>query len=198
MKKLTLSLATVLTLTSGAFASSVNENTSDWMEPAGYVGIGYTRISGDIDVSVFGFGSESASISGNAVTLNAGFNFNPYIAVEARYTRAIDETSLDTDFGTLYSNDRISNFGAYVKPQYKTGTGTLYALLGYGRVDVENTGENEFQWGIGASYEYESNFSIFFDYMRISDSSETLYTPYGAVSVNTTLDTYTFGLSYRF
>jgi len=198
MKKLTLSFATVLTLTSGVFANSVKDNTSDWMEPAGYIGIGYTRISGDIDLSVLDLGSESVGISGNAVTVNAGFNFNPYIAVEARYTKAIDETSIDTGFGTLYSNDRISSFGAYVKPQYKTGTGTLYALLGYGRVDVENTGENEFQWGVGASYEFESNFSVFFDYMRLSDSSETFLTQDGAVSVNATLDTYTFGLSYRF
>ena len=212
MKKFTLSMAALMALGTAAVAQSYDaygsnsyENSQapraveNYMEPAPYFGIAYTYVSGSLDVHVLGKGSLGADVDATqAVTINAGYDFNQYIAAEVRYMSTINDTSLEAYGEKIYTNEKIKNFGAYLKPQLKNGSGTVYGLLGYGKVEFADMDENQFQWGVGFSYDFENSVSLFFDFMRIYDEAGTGIINSDVVSADFTVDTYNFGLSYRF
>ena len=57
-----------------------------------------------------------------------GYDFNPYIGVEARFFKA----SMDSDF------TETTHYGIYLKPQYHiTGKLNVYGLLGYGNTKID-------------------------------------------------------------
>ena len=136
-----------------------------------------------------------------------GYEFNPYIAIEGRYTMSAGDISVSDNLGRFEDQDidaDISNLAIYVKPMYPIGDFTLYGLLGYGQVTVdiddESIDDSGFQWGLGASYAFSDNLAIFADYTKWYD--DDFYDEDGFMGANTTesadLDAITFGLTYKF
>ncbi len=103
-------------------------------------------------------------------TFLGGYQFNKYVAIEARYA-----ISQDWEFdGTM----DISNMGLYVKPMYPVNdVFSVYGLLGYGWTNFEFSDEDDmddsgFQWGLGASATITDNVSAFVDYTRVWDDND--------------------------
>ncbi len=141
------------------------------------------------------------------VTLQAGYIYNEYLAIEARYIQ--NATNVKYDNGTTtaaadtddYPTDFI-NVGIYIKPTYSIDDITLYALLGYGEVSLTNIpegdvdrGEEGFQWGMGISYSICESWSIFADYMSLYSGEG-----FDHLAVNNDNDAalISVGISYRF
>jgi opacity protein-like surface antigen len=179
MKKVTLSIIAALAMNTFAFAGGdiapvepeitvpeVAESTGSF-----YVGAGYSYMNLDA-------GTEH---DGDAVLLLAGYNFNKYIGVEARYAGL---------------TDCLENYGIYVKPMYPIGDANVYALLGYGETTYDNgvsdDSESGFQWGLGANYAVTEQIGVFADYTNVYDDN------FGANAVDTTVDSINVGMTYKF
>ena len=206
MKKITMSIISVLALSQMAFAGGdigknvveseaevvVIPETAD--ESAFYVGLGYSYMNLDFD-SV----EESGDIDGNGMLVLAGYNFNKYIAVEARYSKTFGDLSYDNDYESGDFDGEISNYGLYLKPMYPVGGVTLYGLLGYGKVTYEEGADKEsesgFQWGIGASYAVNESWGLFVDYTRLYDDQglDEIPTYYDIM-----IDSINVGVTYTF
>jgi len=218
MKKFTLSVAAVMAMSTFAIAGGdiapVEEPMVEVAAPAiddsgFYVGLGYSymmmekdwgdEIIGIITPSqIMGEGIEE--VTENAVLLLAGYNFNKYIAVEGRYTKGIGD--LDSDMDGEIDGD-LSNIGLYLKPMYPLGGVTLYGLLGFGKVTLEepdygiDNSESGFQWGLGASMEVTENVGVFVDYTRLYDDTGFDDTQFFD-GVDMTIDSVNVGVTYKF
>jgi len=174
MKKFNLSLIALLAMGTFAMAGGdiapvepvvetpmVEESTG-----AFYVGLGYSYMNMNIDAHTdTGTLTNLVSVdeqdhNGDAVLLLAGYNFNEYVGVEARYAGF---------------TDCLENTAIYLKPMYPVGPVTVYGLLGYGETSYDNgavdLSESGFQWGIGANYGIMDNVAVFVDYTRLYDDS---------------------------
>jgi len=106
------------------------------------------------------------------VTLRAGYEFNQYVGIEARY------------IGTFWGADELggqelSHVGLYVKPMMPLDTNfNIYGLLGYGMTTTTTGGngnlpevdEDGFSAGLGIEYdlvEEEKGWGLFVDYQRL-------------------------------
>ncbi len=195
MKKFNLSLVAVLAMSTFAIAGGdiapvepvvetpyVEESTG-----AFYIGGAYGYVN--MELSDIGF-SEDDSL--NSFMFQAGYKFNPYIAVEGRYwVTSEDEWN---DSGDDFSAD---SWGIYVKPMYPvTNEFDIYALLGYGDTDPEIGGQGPdydtdgFQWGLGASYEFTESVAVFVDYVNLYDDTNN--------GEDLMIDTVNFGVTYAF
>jgi opacity protein-like surface antigen len=216
MKNFSLSLATVLAMstlaTAGGDIAPAVEPAVEVVAPAAddsgfYIGGAYSMST--IDGS--GYGSDGFSdpmweeyyafddIDVSGYMLQAGYQFNKYIAVEGRYwgtTSEINKVSGNTAYyyqgepdgdGTFWweSDGDFSAWGIYVKPMYPvTESLTVYGLLGYGSVQVDDSSwdvygesgdlidDSGFQWGIGASYALSDHISLFVDYVQLASDGE--------------------------
>ena len=119
--------------------------------------------------------NENVAADSYAFTLLAGYYFNQYFGLEARYTRSIGgmDVTPPTASGTV---DSMENYGLYVKPMYSITTGlALYGLAGYGKSSYDKIGasysESGFQWGLGAKYELSSGVGLFVDYIQMYSGS---------------------------
>jgi opacity protein-like surface antigen len=139
-----------------------------------YVGLGYSYMNMNIDGYSYTYTptittNQPAPVSvlvpeedhdGDAVLLLAGYNFNEYVGVEARYAGF---------------TDCLENAAIYLKPMYPIGAITLYGLLGYGETSYDNgavdLSEDGFQWGIGANYAINEKVAVFVDYTNLYDDS---------------------------
>ncbi|PHS34407.1 MAG: hypothetical protein COA92_00480 [Sulfurovum sp.] len=160
-----------------------------------YLGIGLSAVLAYEDgVSRNYFKHVSGQERTGDLALLAGYDFNEYIAVEARYL-------------TTFTHDDIlerTMWSVYVKPQYPvTEEFSIYALLGYGdyQLDgVNNSGididESGFQWGLGASYEVIEDFYMFVDYIFVADNVDVplFFNP----NVSISSDAITAGVTYKF
>jgi len=200
MKKEMLSLVTVLALSGSVFAGGdiapivapvvVEEDNS-----AFYLGLGLGQLSLNDNTT-------SEEISYTAVMLQAGYQYNEYIAVEGRYTYAFNKdynigntNNLESDF-----NDNASAWGIYLKPMYPIGDFSIYALLGYGGLLIDSLAQGDayesgFQWGLGAQYAITENFLVFADYVKLYDDTGF---DYRAQLDDVDADTWTLGVSYKF
>jgi opacity protein-like surface antigen len=185
MKKATLSIIAAAAMSTFAFAGGdltpvepVVETPVIVEEPstgAFYVGAGYSWINADSD--------NHGEHDGDEVLLLAGYNFNPYIGVEARYAGFTDS---------------MENYGFYLKPQYPiTDAAKVYALLGYGEtthdyVNGEHSGDG-FQWGLGANYAMTESIGVFVDYTNLFDDSG-----FGGYTGDVTVDSVNVGVTYTF
>jgi opacity protein-like surface antigen len=179
MKKVSLSIVALLAMNTFAFAGGdfttpvepqitipeVDESTGSF-----YVGAGYSYINLDAEV---------VEHDSDAVLLLAGYNFNEYIGVEARYAGL---------------TDCIDNAAIYVKPMYPIGDAKVYALLGYGETTYDNgvvdNSEDSFQWGLGANYAVTENIGLFADYTNLYDDT--------FAGVDSTVDAINVGVTYTF
>lgn len=208
MKKVILSVVAIVTMNSFGFAGgdfetvepmsavSVVEEVSPF-----YVGLGLSNVSTrNSRVSLGFFEDKALQEETGDILLMAGYEFNPYIAVEGRYmTSAFGEDVLTRD-----------SWGVYVKPQYPVNDEfSVYALLGYGGMTVDGKGstllplnrsdvdENGFQWGLGVSYDLNSHFAIFFDYVNVAKDMDVdilMGSPFAKVDS----DALSMGVTYHF
>lgn len=204
MKKNIISLASILALSGVSFAGG---DIAPVIEPiaeapivvvndsAFYVGLGFGQSAVNDDFT-------NEEISNNTVVLQAGYQYNKYIALEGRYSFGFNTDYDPGNTGNLssdYDGD-FSNWGIYVKPMYPIGDFSLYALLGYGGVMLDDlvlgdAYEDGFQWGLGASYTFTQNVSLFADYVSLYDDTGF---DYRAKLNDVDSDTWTVGLSYAF
>jgi len=199
MKKILISLAAAsAVLTAGGDIAPVEPVIETPMvveQSPFYLGIGIGDASVNDD-------DTSEEFSATTLMLQAGYQYNEYIALEGRYTFGLDmdyspgnTNSLSSD----YDGD-FSSWGIYVKPMYPIGNFSLYALLGYGGVMLDNLAggdayESGFQWGLGAGYAMSENYTVFVDYVSLYDDTGF---DYRARLDDIDSDTWTFGVSYRF
>lgn len=178
MKKVTLSIIATLAMNTFAFAGGdfttpvepqVNIPEVDESTGSFYVGAGYSYMNLD----------EVSEHDGDEVLLLAGYNFNPYIGVEARYAGL---------------TDCLENAAIYAKPMYPFGDAKVYALLGYGETTYDNgvvdNSESGFQWGLGANYAVTENIGVFADYTNLYDDT--------FAGVDSTVDAINVGVTYTF
>ena len=172
-----------------------------------YLGLGVSSMSLRNDYS-------DEKFSATAIMLQAGYQYNNYIAIEGRYTRNLGD--LDYDHGNnlnvgnaIYDGDYpgdFSNIAIYLKPMYNFNSFSVYALLGYGEVSLTNIphpstlgstdrAEAGFQWGLGASYEFTNNIGVFVDYVNMYDGKGF---DLRAMDADITADVWTLGVSYKF
>ena len=196
-----LSLVSILALSGVSYAGGDIVPVEEVIVPdvdnsAFYIGlgIGYSSLNDDFT---------NEEISNNTVMLQAGYRYNEYVSLEGRYSFGFNT---DYDRGHLlpdpfldYNGD-VSNWGIYVKPMYPIGDFNIYALLGYGGVQLDDlmlgdAYEDGFQWGLGGSYAINENFSVFVDYVSLYDDTGF---DYRAQLRNIDSDTWTVGVSYKF
>ena len=186
---LTFTLFTVLTMAGGDIDPiepqidiSVDNDTMT-NSAAFYAGVGYTRVRYD---------EINTDHSDRGFTVQAGYDFNPYIGLEARYTNASKNS-------TSYSFDGdLKNIALYLKPMFPVTTDvSIYGLLGYGETTIDTSlgekSESGFQWGLGAKYSLLQNLSLFVDYTQLYEGNGFDRTP---SSYDVTLYTMNVGLNY--
>jgi opacity protein-like surface antigen len=237
MKNFKLSLATIMAMSTFAVAGGdiapvvepVVEVAPVADDSGFYIGGALSHANASTDVA---YGSGDDYIDGysydytwsfdndvNAYMIQAGYQFNKYIAVEGRYWgSAKDDTSWTSayngsqyDSGS-YSDGDFSAWGIYVKPMYPvTESFSVYGLLGYGNTSIDDDfwydkpllDTDGFQWGIGASYSLTENLSVFFDYVQLSDGEGESYSftdgnYYSYDQWETDVYTLNLGLTYKF
>lgn len=118
--------------------------------------------------------SEAVTSSGYGITLMAGYYFNQFVGIEARYMKTLSDLDIDSSRPIVTTEDELENVGLYVKPMYSITTGlALYGLAGYGQSTYCNASgtysEDGFQWGLGAKYELANGIGLFVDYLDIYD-----------------------------
>jgi hypothetical protein len=143
--------------------------------------------------------SEATTSTGYGITIKAGYYFNQYVGIEARYMTTLSDLDVESARPIVSTSDTLSNVGLYVKPMYSLTTGfALYGLAGYGQAMYEKSGEeyteNGFQWGLGAKYELAGGLGLYVDYLDIfnDDNFDTLQVKDVKMSTTTVGATYTF------
>ena len=205
MKRIVLSVWAVAALSNLGFAGGDMKEVEPAIEPVVevveeaeknfYVGLGLSALStreGSLDF----FSKEDGQDRTGNIALMAGYEFNPYVAVEGRYSMYIAEED--------FLNNDI--WGIYVKPQYPvTEAFKVYALLGFGGItvdgvngadiDVDDTG---FQWGLGASFGVAEDIGIFVDYTSVASDMDADAWFGAPTNVNVDTDAITVGVTYNF
>ena len=122
----------------------------------------------------------------------AGAEINENIAVEARFTKAISDYEIKDHKPISYKNAAL-----YLKPQYKFEDFSVYALLGYGISSIDfmgkNTKSNGLQYGAGATYDIDDQFSVFADYTKLMGSSKKI----SDASTLSSIDSVNAGVIYK-
>ncbi len=210
MKKVTKAILAVATCSCCSYAGGSivvvdTEPTEVSMtESSGiYAGLGIStmRLQNNLSDEVF---------SSKAITAQLGYQVFSYLALESRYTRAIG--NLKYDHGNALTSNMddypadFSNIGIYLKPMYVIETFHIYALLGYGKVELTNIplggagisadrSEHGFQWGLGTSYDMKNDVSLSVDYVRFYDNDGFNGR---ATEANIVSDAWTLAVTYKF
>lgn len=203
MKKIILSAVTMVAVSTSIFAggdiapvepvvdSPVMASES---QNGFYVGLGLSAAAVTND-SLNLFSDETGQERMIDVTLQAGYTFNTYVSLEARYSKSV--AKMDTIEREVW--------GVYVKPQYPVSDAVnVYALLGYGGMNLnpEDTlpvdlSDEGFQWGLGASYDITDNIAVFVDYVNVANGLSADAYPYaGSTKIDSA--SVTVGLTYKF
>ena len=158
-----------------------------------YAGLGYSCLQMDLNVP------ENIDIRAmTAVSINAGYNFNQYFAIEGRYSVSLGDLDIDTMNTERSEAWDMSNIGLYLKPQYSIDSFTLYGLLGYGQFTLDNDASysaDGFQYGLGVNMMATDNMDVYIDYRRLYDDED-----FDGLSINevVTANSYTVGVNYHF
>ena len=203
MKKIVLSVWTAAAMSSLGFAGGdfqevepaiapVIEVEVEEAEKNFYVGLGFQALSTGTGSADFFDNHAERDRTGNLLVL-AGYEFNPYIALEGRYAVYIfDEDSINSD-----------TWGIYAKPQYPVNEDIkVYALLGFGGMTVDgidgadiDVDDSGFQWGLGASYGVTEDIAVFLDYTSIANDMGGTWL---GTATDVSSDAMTAGLTYNF
>jgi hypothetical protein len=210
MKKTLISLVTILALGTSVYAESYpaygpnsykaitegytgkDKGNSFKPEKGIYFGLAYSYVKDDGDVDYQGQ-TYSGDITGNAATLAIGYNFHENFALEARYYYIVGDLSYDIAGFSGDLDVDVSSISLFFKPQYNIKNFNFYALIGYGQVEAESLSENDFQWGLGASYYINPTTSIFMDYTSLYNEDANLY----GISASDNIYALTFGVTFQ-
>ncbi len=184
MKKITLSLMTVVAMSSSVFAGgdiapvpvvAEVENNGFYLGAT----LGYQRT---YSIDSAWFGEADTLDQTGTLGLIFGYDYNQYLAFEGR----IATTVFDEDYAD------VTTYSIFVKPQYPvTEEFSIYALLGYGNTKVKGSDgggvtfgfdpnrigdtimdESGFQWGLGVSYAVTENIDVTFDYVSYANDAD--------------------------
>lgn len=190
-KKITLSIATVMTLTStalagGDFSTVTVYETADEVE-AIEVFVEPVKVVAPVIAAVavvppkvvapvlkknipwyvgagLTAGQAKASDSEDKTygfMAKAGYDFSDYVGVEAR--------GLKTNWD--YEGGKLKHLGAFLKPMYPVNEElTLYALAGYAKTSMGRTrsfSDTGLAYGVGVDYALNEDFGLFVDYERL-------------------------------
>jgi len=169
MKKVILSVATIVAMSSNSFAGG---DFTPVVEPVIEVPIIQANVSGlylalgasstffDAECNCGGV-FEDYTYGG---VLRAGYDFNQYIGVEARFL----STTLKENGAKIKSH-----YGIFLKPSYTVSKDiNVYALAGYGSTEVGDDiklDEDGFAWGVGLEYDLSSDSKGDMEYSREFD-----------------------------
>lgn len=202
MKKSILSLVLILLLSGLAYAGG---DVVPVEEPvivpvvdnsAFYIGFGVGQAAINDDQT-------AEEITSTMIMLQAGYQYNDYVALEGRASFAFNsdyEPGITGNASGDYDDD-ISSWGIYVKPMYPvTEAFDIYALLGYGGVQLGNLEsgdayESGLQWGLGAQYTVTESIVVFADYVKLYDDTGF---DYRAQLEDVDSDAWALGVSYKF
>lgn len=173
-----------------------------------YMGVAYTAINNETTIS----NGVHGDVDYSGFMLQAGYKFNPYIAVEARYWDGGDEQlHMSHPAGHPDGDDHavpseFDAWGIYLKPMYPvTEALDIYALLGWGEQNTVNhiytPGDGSLSLGLGAAYSFTDNVSLFIDYVSIYDDTaiENSIDPFGnEVDVEIHSTSWNIGVTYNF
>lgn len=195
MKKLNLSLLTILAMTTFATASSVAPIVApvepiDPIAPVSsyttlqnglvnefYIGGAYGLLGAEYREDING---ESNTISSNddysQAMLQVGYKINPYFGFEGRYWVGMSDQSWNNVvYGGLKA--QVDTWGVYTKFFLPlTDSFDVYALLGYANATYtiegdkfgkDNSAFDGFSWGIGSNLDVADNMSIYVDYVGL-------------------------------
>ena len=133
--------------------------------------------------------SKYSSADTYGVNLKAGYSFNEYLAIEAKY--------LYTPWGD--EDKTLKHYGIYLKPTASIDSNwDAYALLGYGKTKCETLNDTKkgFAWGLGAEYTLnkkkdglKNGLGIYAEYLRPIKKN-------GSQKITT--DTVSGGIAYHF
>ncbi len=213
MKNIVLSAVAVLAMSSFAVAGGDIAPVEEPVvvpEPvvtdAGfYLGLGYGWNGIEITDGTY---ADPADENFGAIMIDAGYKFNQYVAVEGRYWFGLGSSN-DLGWRGLDSSVEADSWGIYVKPMYPvTDAFDVYALLGYGGTDLSvedilapgvttDFDASGFSWGIGASYAFTDNVSLFIDYTSII-TDEGIDLAGFALAEDLSVDNINFGVNYQF
>ena len=202
MKKITLSIATLAIIAISAQAGKnvvpapVEPIPVPVALPLGlYLGGGltYAHSKCQCDRSLTCSDGRSCAIphKGNTYGFNlkAGYNYNEYIGIEAKY--------IYTPWGD--KDKTLKHYGIYLKPTYPINENLdIYALLGYGKTECEtiNDSQKGFAWGAGAEYTFKKKvegkkdgLGVYVEYLRPLKKTG---------NKNITIDMVNAGVTYNF
>jgi len=117
-----------------------------------YVGVGLLATFLERDPCPCDPDGPRQSDSRYGMALRAGYDFNPYFGVEARWLKSLESG--------VFS--KLEHYGLYLKPQYHiTDQSNIYALIGYGKSEVKYTNgilkssydKDDLSYGIGFEYD---------------------------------------------
>lgn len=136
----------------------------------------------------------------------AGFDFNPYIGIEARALRTFGNNAFS----------KTEHYGFYLKPQYPiTDKINVYVLTGYGKTTVDYTNglrnclvkKNGFSYGVGMEYDLsldenlgkysrafdgqgdqEKGWGLWIDFQHLLNNEGITHTDSNVVTVGVTYD----------
>lgn len=216
MKKFTLSLATVMAMSTLAIAGGDIAPVEPMVEAPMveevksatglYAGIAYGMVNTDASITD-GVDTATLELDHKTVMLQAGYEFNPYIAIEGRYWTAVGDAdaklTFDGQSDSADLDDDSNAWGIYLKPMYPvTPEFTAYGLVGYGNVELDLEGvsgdESQFQWGLGASYAVNDNFAVFIDYVAMYDDDQRIQFEGETLDGDIEVDSWNFGVTYKF
>ncbi|BAF71817.1 porin family protein [Sulfurovum sp. NBC37-1] len=222
MKKITFSLISILSLSGLSFGGGNVVPIVPVEEPivetpvnsAFYVGLGYSYLSSNRTAKLNKPGDprhgqvvKDTDSNADNILLQVGYQFNPYLALEGRYTFSVGDHSLTHNHLGGIKEDvdiDISNMALYIKPMYPIGDFSIYGLLGYGKVERERHEEpyrswdgSGFQWGAGVQYAIGDDFSVFVDYTRWYDEEGEPHERLPRL-LDTDFSVLSVGISYRF
>ena len=215
MKNIVLSAVAVLAMSSFAVAGGdvapIDEPVvvAPVIDDSGfYLGLAYSSLNmtADSEDSTDTFWNEGYDKTWSEIMLQAGYKFNQYVAVEGRYWIGLEDTTMIPhifqDHGSVDAS--VDSWGLYVKPMYPvTEEFDIYALLGYASSEISSDyvtsdSMDGFSWGLGGAYSFTENFSVFVDYVRLYDDTDSFGYAANTYNVDTTIDTWNFGVTYKF
>jgi len=151
-----------------------------------YLGLGYAQTTADVDDEE----------KGNSVVLSAGYNYNQYIGLEARYLQTFGDMDVT---GKGDRARKVINTALYLKPQYPVlDILSVYGLVGYGQTTVRNTTDSGLQWGAGFNYFMDDNINLFVDYTNLYDDTLDDVRDVKNNNYDATVDSVNLGINYTF
>jgi len=207
MKKSILAVALSTILFAGANNNIATSNVKEIKSDNFYIGFGYGYVKADLTKTVAPGNDPVRDSKHNSIMFQAGYKFNEFLSLEARYYKGFDD-----DFYRA-SRDHTKTFnalGIYLKPTYSYKNITLYALAGYAKLysdftvhnpagDITtNLDDHDFSWGIGLSYKLTQDISIFGDYIKVYNKTQTHIRNNIEKKFDINDKVFTVGLTYHF